>query len=184
MSRYVEADTDLYDMMHAVKRRYHRRLQEIDLAITILLAYGQEGEPALKAHGFPAAALIKRTSHRDRVAGHADAILIVDGDHLDTWDHATVAGLVDHELTHLEPVIKDGRVQRDDAERPKLTLRPHDHQLGIFLEVIQRHGMQCLDCRLSSRCHEACAEAVRARFAGAAADLGQTAPDSHRTEGP
>ena len=56
-------------------------------------------------------------------------------------------------------MAKDGSfvppvVKRDDLDRPKLRLRPHDWEIGGFGLIVSRHGANSLEL-------QACREMVR-----------------------
>jgi hypothetical protein len=146
MTTYTHADDDTMRMLKEVADEYHAVLGEEGVTVSILMAHaaiGDDGDPkgpALKHHGVPAFATIRRTTLKQRVAGMADAEMTIDGDR---WPHMPVAqrrAIIDHELTHLDLVIKEDGLERDDHGRPKLRLRPHDVEVGWFYEVAERHG--------------------------------------------
>jgi Putative phage metallopeptidase len=156
MPRFEVADKEILKTVQKVKVMYHKRLVDAGVKIKVLLAFGKvresgERDPALKHGGYPAAALIKKTNHRDRVAGLDDAILVIDGDQLPDWPHDTVEALIDHELMHLETVIQNGTVKLDDCGRPVLTIRLHDSQIGVFHEIIARHGQCAIDTQVVAK---------------------------------
>src|SRR5690606_5222802 len=93
-------------------------------------------------NGYPAAAMVKINSYRDRVEGKADATIFIDADEWEGLDDPRREALIDHELQHLE-VKRDpdtGAPLSDDAGRPKLKIRKHDHQYGWFDVIAERHG--------------------------------------------
>lgn len=52
-----------------------------------------------------------------------------------------------HELTHLEiQRDKDGAPKWDDLDRPKLKMRKHDYEIGVFVDVAKEYGMDSFDC--------------------------------------
>lgn len=125
-------------------RRWHDDLGKAGVTVSVLTAHADEadlekGKSALRHHGYPAAALVRVNSHKDRVEGKADATILVDGDQWPDWPAERRLAILDHELTHLELVMKDGAVQRDDCGRPRLRLRKHDFELGGFEAVAERH---------------------------------------------
>lgn len=136
----------IYDRLIVIRDRYHKPLKEAGVTIDLLLAHAsrdQNDDPvgaAVKHGGYPAAAVIKIVSLKDRVAGLGDAQMIVDGDKWDEWTDAELDALLDHELTHLEIVVdKDGAIVQDDAGRPKLKIRLHDFQIGGFHSIAKKH---------------------------------------------
>lgn len=143
---YVVAPEEVKALAEGVIRRWHERLNRAGVSIGYLFAHadrdasGQPKGPALKVHGYPAAALVKIVTLRDRVAGLPDALCVIDGDQWPDWTAERRQAVLDHELTHLHPTG-----DTDDANRPKLEMRLHDIQIGGFLEVIQRHEEEALE---------------------------------------
>lgn len=151
-TNYELAPDDLVQTVKKVAKKYHPEIAK-HVEITVMLATNTNG-PALMHNGYQAAAIIRRTTEKDRVAGLADAVLIIDGNRLDEWTAETVDALIDHELQHLEIVYKDGEIARDNCGRPKLKLRKHDAQIGVFYSVIERHGPDALDTKIVAKLAE------------------------------
>lgn len=130
----------LVDMYHAPLR---------DAGVTIDLWFskaatddnGDPVGPALKLHGYACAGVAKINSYELRKKGHGDTEIKLDGDRWDEWSQAEQDAILDHELEHFELCVdKKGRVKRDDADRPKVRCRKHDHQFGWFDAIAKRHG--------------------------------------------
>ena len=51
--------------------------------------------------------------------------------------------MIDHELTHL---AKKGTIF-DPLDRPKLSMRLHDHQFGWFDQIAKRHGRASIEVK-------------------------------------
>jgi hypothetical protein len=123
---------------------YHPGLQGVQcVTVSCLFVFDLESsEPVLKHQGYPAAAVVRITQLRDRALGISDAIIVVDRSIWLTFSPRQQNALIDHELTHLERVVDEetGFPLYDALDRPKLTMRRHDHQLGWFDEIAQRHG--------------------------------------------
>lgn len=139
--------------------QWHPTLRRCGVRIDILFVddYDDstgESRPALKAHGYPAAATIAIVQPKHRALGLGDALLTID---TATWAGLPVRkriALLDHELTHLEVLADDGGIvmwnevdercfgvpKLDDMQRPKLRIRLHDYQLGGFRTVAKRHA--------------------------------------------
>ena len=144
---FQKADRELCQNVQQVMKTYHAGLHDAEVTVDVLLAYGpvdRAGEitgPAIKRHGHPCLGQIRVLPLKDRVAGRADAEMVLDGDHVDEWPYEQLLAIIDHELTHLELQVNDhGLVKRDDQDRPMLRLREHDHEFGWFDSVAQRHG--------------------------------------------
>jgi len=142
---YEKAKADVQALINQVIADYHEDLKEYEVRVSAVMARNVSDDglvlPAVKLNGYPCAATVRIISYKNRVCGLPDAQITIDED---TWNAApeeTRIALLDHELTHLE-VSKDadGCVRTDDAGRPKLTTRLHDHQFGWFGEVAKRHG--------------------------------------------
>ena len=154
MATYRKAD-DLAGLVSAVMKKWHKKLKDAGVTVSVLYAHaprdketGEPTGPALKLHGSICAAVIKINSHKARVAGMTDAEITVDGDRWNDWTEAQHQALIDHELEHLELVIgEDGEVKLDDCHRPKLKTRPHDHEIGVFESVAQRHGANSFEAK-------------------------------------
>lgn len=147
MPTFRQADPDAVAILEDLMETVHKRLDTHGVTVGCLFAHAKIDEktgmrkgPALKLHGYPALAIVKINSYRDRVEGKPDATVCVDGDDWGSWPVEKQRALLDHELTHLELVFDDeGGVKLDDACRPRLVMRPHDIVIGGFEEVIDRH---------------------------------------------
>lgn len=130
---------------------HHSDLDEAKVKIGVLLAYPGEddelGFQPVKLHGYPCAAVIKINSAKNRLEGLPDATITIDANHWkEELDDDGRAALIDHELTHLEVCRdKEGHIKSDDAGRPKLKMRLHDIQLGVFRAIIKRYGVNSID---------------------------------------
>jgi hypothetical protein len=143
---YRRAD-DLVPLAEKAMRDYHRDLADAGVTVEVLTVHAGTS-PALKHHGYPALAVIKPMSQKDRAAGSADARILIDAEKWDGLDDPRRLALLDHELTHLELVRdEEGAVREDDCGRPKLRTRPHDFELGGFEEVVGRHKASAPESR-------------------------------------
>ncbi|MGN6137240.1 MAG: putative metallopeptidase [Aureliella sp.] len=146
---YERAGAEYVDLLDEVMEMYHPKLREAGVSVDLLLAHGdpESDEPAVKAHGYPAAAVVRIVNLKDRVKGCADSEIVLDGDRVDEWSVTRLKAILDHELTHLELAYdKYGELKRDDLDRPKLTMRLHDRQFGWFDEVAKRWGLDSIEC--------------------------------------
>jgi hypothetical protein len=122
---------------------YEHHGELIGVNVGALFVFDEEsGEPVLTHQGYPAQAMIRITPVRERTLGMADAVIIADRATWVSLSQPQRNALVDHELTHLARVLdsESGQPKFDALGRPKLRIRPHDHQIGYFDEVAQRHG--------------------------------------------
>ena len=139
---YREAPDEIRNHVAKLATKFHPDLVEADVSIKILLAHNPDGS-ALTHASWPAKALVKINNLRDRVAGLPDATLMLDAEVFDGMSTEQQTSLIDHELTHLTVQRnKAGAFRYDDANRPKLRLRPHDWQAGGFDLMVQRHGVE------------------------------------------
>lgn len=148
--------TDLID-------RDFPELRDAGVTVEILAAHAgrdKEGEPkgpSIKLHGYPCWAVVSIRSQKDRVAGSADARIVIDGDRWDDADERRQTAILAHELTHLD-VVKDddGNIVLDDCHRPKLRMRLHDWHLGGFEAIAEKYGADAVEVEA--------AEALRDQF--------------------
>lgn len=148
MPTYTKASEDVCRVMRDMRSKYHPDLIEAEVTIEILMAQptkndaGEITSPAIRLHGYPCQATIRKTSLRDRVAGLADAVMVIDEENWEELSDAQKAALIDHELYHLQ-VKRDeesGDILADDHGRPKLMLRLHDWEVGGFETIARRHA--------------------------------------------
>lgn len=140
MKTYSQAP-DVDNTIDKIRAGYHEDLEGV--TVTGLFAFDSESSDAvLKHQGYPAGAVVRITPLKDRALGIADATIVVDRAGWLALSQRQRNALIDHELTHLERKLdKDSGDQLFDVlDRPKLTMRKHDHQFGWFDEVAQRHG--------------------------------------------
>lgn len=131
----------------------HKPLLEAKVNIEFLMAYApmdNNGNPkgfAIMKGGFRIMAYARILSLKDRVAGRADAEIVIDGD---WWDEnsketAKQTALLDHELHHLALKLADGQFCYDSHGRPKLRMRKHDIEVGWFKVIAERNGSASIE---------------------------------------
>ncbi len=155
MATYVKADGTVRAAAQALIDDHYPELTEAGVKVGYLMAHaprsaatGEPTGPAIKFSNWPAAAIVRLNSLKDRVEGKPDATVIIDGDTWKDRDGDEQAALLDHELYHLEiQRDEEGAIKLDDANRPKLKLRPHDFQLGGFDAIVNRHGTSALEAQ-------------------------------------
>jgi hypothetical protein len=166
---YKDATTEERSMLEEVMSQYHRALVNAGATVFLKFAFKErdeeEDEPetsCLKVGGYPVAAKVKINSLDDRSEGKMDATITVD---FVTWrelNNDRRKALLDHELSHLIPKYDgDGILQRDDLGRPKLQMRKHDIQLGIFLDVVDRHQQNAMDTMVVMEAHQKVSSVMR-----------------------
>lgn len=153
MPWYERGERQHYEVLAKAMKKYHADLADAEVRVQIVVAHASEdanGEPtgpAVRLHGMACLAVVRILGLKDRLLREHDAEITLDGDNWPHWSAAKRLSVMDHELTHLElQVHKDsGIVQRDDLDRPKLKMRPHDWQVGWFHEVAERHGVESVE---------------------------------------
>ncbi len=150
MAKYEKAPvavvTMMNDLLFTYKDEGYQALIDAKVRIDLLMAFGNEDaegtkRPSIKVHGVPANGVARIVSYKDRVKGMGDAEIILDADWWETASDAERKALLDHELHHIVLHLDDdGQVQFDDCRRPKLKLRKHDFEIGVFNVIAARHG--------------------------------------------
>ena len=163
---YSMCETDVLNLVQRVMGKYHPDLTKAGVTVDCVYAADPDG-PALKLHGYACAAVIKKISYKQRVAGRADAEITLDKDHWDDCTEPQKEALVDHELTHLVLVLdQNNRPKLDGADRPRFKMRLHDWELGGFGEVARRHGKAAPEV--------ICARGFKQEFGQLCFDFGKT----------
>lgn len=132
---YEDADPAVYRLLNDLIDEYRGDLSVREVTFRLMYAYG-----GLVHQGYPALGLCALNSVKLRAQGLTDVTIYLDGDHWGRLSTRRQRSLVHHELHHVEP----GK-GNDAAKRPKLRLRKHDHQLGIFTELIRIYGEDSVD---------------------------------------
>lgn len=147
MPTYRQADRDDVELLAEVMREYHPKLTDAGVRVGLLHAMaardkeGMPKGPALTHHGYPALAVVKINSLKDRVEGKPDATITLDGERWGEQSREEKVALLHHEILHLVVATdEDGGVKTDDAFRPVLKMRMHDYEAGGFWEVVDKHG--------------------------------------------
>lgn len=137
---YDKADDSVNDMLAGVMKKYHGDLVQAGVTVGILMASSETGAP-VKLHGYPCQAVVKIRNLKDRTMGMPDADIVIDAENWEKLSKPERIALLDHEANHLE-LKKDkyNTLQRDDAGRPKLAMRLHDHEFGWFDIIAHRHA--------------------------------------------
>lgn len=139
------ADPAVYDLAKKAMKKREPELDKAGVSLMILLVHGGE-PPQLKVGGYAAAAKIKINNVESRSQGMADATIQIDNDVWLDLSARKQEALIAHELHHLEVCYdKDGKVKLDTVGRPKLKTRLHDHQIGIFEDILADYGEECCD---------------------------------------
>lgn len=151
-------DDIVYSIIDVVTRKWHQRLHDAQVRFGVLFAANEDG-PAIKHGGDPALALIRILALKWRVLTNYDALIEIDENEWKDLEDDSRVALIDHELSHIDTVAKEGFsgnliVQRDDIGRPKLKTRPGDWLSSDgFLDVVKRHGPAACEAISIRRAH-------------------------------
>ncbi len=146
-------DAEVEDMLETAMSKFHESLKNNEVTIGLLKAERKKRKdntwtdgPVLAVRGHSCAATIKVTNIKHRALGVPDAIITINWEWWGQHDNKLRLAVLDHELTHIEvDVDGEGIGKRDDLDRPKLLTRYHDWELGGFLGVVQRHGLNAVE---------------------------------------
>jgi hypothetical protein len=141
MSWYSKATEEVDLTVMKVMEQNHHELYDAGVTVTTLIARSEDG-PAIKVRGCEAAGCIRITKLTERTLGMGDALMILDGERLDSWTSKRLQAVIDHELRHLvlSKSKKTGAIQRDDLDRPRLKIRMHDFEFGWFARTAELYG--------------------------------------------
>jgi hypothetical protein len=174
---YEKCDATVEQITRDVIAKYHPDLAEAGVTVSLLFARDPESDAPVRLHGYACAAKIRATSLKDRAKGNPDAEIVIDEREWIDLSDAERFALIDHELYHLEVKLDDrNKIERDDLNRPKLRMRLHDAQIGIFRAIINRHGMDALDAQIAKRFIDDYSGSVLTAMIGSGKDDG-AAPD-------
>lgn len=157
---YEQAPPDVHEMAKEIIAQHHPALQRMldgePVRLCILFASSSdEKQPAVKCHGYPAAAVISIIPYKQRVDKRADAEIIIDERHWEGLTDVQRRALLDHEITHLEIDLDENNLVRtDDSGRPKLRLKLHDFDFGGFRSVARRYGADAPEVILARKFEE------------------------------
>lgn len=144
MKCYSAVTDEVLRALERMRAMYHPELDQAQVTVGALFVFDDEAssENVLTHNGYPAGAMVRITSLRDRALGMPDAVMIIDRAYWLMLRGPQCDALVDHELQHLELVVdEDTNLPLGDAiGRPRLSIRKHDRQMGWFDEVARRHG--------------------------------------------
>src|SRR3972149_5080381 len=104
MTTYQKANQEAIASVARMCSQYHPDLDGAGVTFDVLLAFGPRDEnedttsPGIKVRGHACAAKVKIVSLKDRVAGRADAEILLDGDHCDEWGEGGLDAIGDHEV--------------------------------------------------------------------------------------
>lgn len=164
MPDYTKPDDDepIYELVRDVIQDKFPDFNRMEPTLTIGLLWAKakrEGEPALRLHGYSALAIISVTSLEARALGVPDVVIRIDEDRFTDLKPRQQEATIAHELFHVTfPKITqlDGILHcaTDSLERPKVTLRGHDWEIGGFTRVHEWYGQDAIEKRCLDRAVE------------------------------
>lgn len=193
MSSFKNAPPEIYDTAGRIIAEHYGEFLAIGVTLNILFAYAPENEEgekvgtALKSHGVPADGIASVTPLKYRVLGCADGQIALDGDRFENLTAEQAEALIAHELHHFVIARKaDGEVIYDTHGRPKLKLRHHDIEMGWFIDIAKRYGMDSGECRQAQEIVQTLGQIFMPFLDGAASPRPETphlkAPRKKKTE--
>jgi len=153
---FYKAGRDVHDRVQVLIDGYYHDLQEARVTYTVFLVHPSQSaieKPPLKVNGQPVDGITKINSYEARMNGAADFQLKLSAPRWADMGTAEQDSLLDRLLYRLEvqrekaKAQNPGAIMTDDCGRPKLKLRPFDHQVQVFDAIIRRHGPQSVDAR-------------------------------------
>lgn len=147
---YSPADDEVFALAKSLRKEHHELLDKAKVTIEILFVQS-DSDPVLSHHGAPALAVVRIIGAKDRAAGRADAEIVLDGDTWSAMEPDTRRALLDQKLYQLVVSVKDGEIQWDMQDRPKLKLRKPDFQVSWYHEMASRHGKASIEVMQAHR---------------------------------
>lgn len=153
------ADSSICETVNKVIDAYHQELKHAGVQVTVLAVKSitENGEilpdeQALTSNGHMVPATVRRASCSETALGAGDVIIEVDSY---MWQKQlgkqSRIALIDHELCHV-CVCRDNRgsFQHNFNGRPHLELIHHDIDIGLFYDVVRRHGAESIEAMIST----------------------------------
>lgn len=147
---YRPVEESIQAVINKVLKKHHGEIFCVGVTVGAVFAeLGDDAEPgdrAVKLGGYPCCATIRIVSERDRAQGMPDAQMVIDHAAFQALTDEQKIALIDHELYHLEVRVDAGGATKfDGMNRPKLSMRLHDWQIGGFRAVAERHGENAIE---------------------------------------
>ena len=158
---YEHCSEDVEEVADELIKKYHSDLRDKGKPVAIEYVFA-ELEPdsngdrpsgyAVKLHGRGCYAVAKIIGAKDRALGGKDARITIDKSQWEKMPMPKRRALIDHELNHF--IVKrdgGGTAILDAYERPRLRIRPHDHEFGWFMVIAQRHSTNSIEVEQAQR---------------------------------
>lgn len=159
---YSKAPEEVREIIKRLVEAFHFDLKNCEVKIDSIFAQstvnedGSPAGPAVSHNGYPAWAIARVLSSKDRVMGRGDCEIVIDADRWPALSDKQKEALCDHELHHFQvKQDKYGVVVMDDIHRPKMKMRKHDHQFGWFDDIAKRYGADSIEVgQFANLCHD------------------------------
>lgn len=138
----------------------HKPLLDAHVKIDFVFALASRDEKtdakkgdALRFRGCRALGLARVLSLKQRAMGRGDAEITLVGDWFNEEStELEQRALLDHELHHIAVKVNKMLLPlRDDLNRPRLFLRPHDYDFGWFAIIARHHAAAAVEVRQAKR---------------------------------
>lgn len=147
MKHYLRCSAEVLKIVQSIIDEHYQELRSARVTVEALTVHSdKEGEDSLTLRGRPCYAIIRKTNTKERVAGRADAEIIIDRAKYQDLSERQRRALLHHEVNHLQVRYdKDDEIKRDTAGRPVLTIREHDYEVGWFHNVAELYGSDSIE---------------------------------------
>jgi hypothetical protein len=143
------APYELRKMAHELANEHHRGLRKVKLGI--LLASSATKLPAIQA---------KPTSAMHRAAGCADLLIIVSDSAWQRRDDTQRRALLDHALSSVQVIERNGELSTDTAGRPRLRRIAKDCAVG-YVEPWRRWGEASIEAQAMAKLKRVAADLAK-----------------------
>jgi hypothetical protein len=163
---YTPATDDVIELVNAVWLDKFPDTYNLDPrpTLSVLMANSdKDDKPALKHHGYQAAAIISITSPEERVDGGTDLRLKIDAMNWAHMNERRREALIAHELLHIQVATVPGQdttPMTDDYGRPKVKLRLHDWEVGGFSLIVDWYGDDAIEKQIVNDINERLSQMV------------------------
>lgn len=147
-------------------KKYHKELAEAKVTIDFVFCRADTNEHgipktnAINHHGHAAYGVASIVGLLDRAMGRADAMIKIDADAWDKMNDKQQDALLDHEINHFKVKTDElGARLYDDLNRPRLEMRKHDYEIGLFKVIAERHGIASIEVQTMARLKEQAGQA-------------------------
>ncbi len=171
---FSAAPDQIVTMIDQLLQKNYAKLVKANLKVGAVVVSTYEDDQlvaGLKAKGMNCAAYITKVSAKNRMYIPFDAQIFIDGFWLDQHpeDDERLA-LLDHELYHIKPKEKDGKIVVDEDGRMKFKMQPDEIYFTGFSAIIRRHGMAAGEAQEALEVHRIATENLELHKQGPAVE--------------